>query len=113
VINLSRDQLEYIVVTVVEPLAEQGAVVYCFGSRARGEGQDFADLDLMVVSDVPLDSVLGEIREALEESNFPFLVDLVEEKNFANAYRANYLAERVLLSPRSDLLKHTESSNRL
>ena len=112
-INLSRDQLEYIVVTVVEPLAEQGADVYCFGSRARGEGEAFADLDLMVVSDMPLDSVLGEIREVLEESNFPFLVDLVEEKDFADAYRANYLAERVLLSPGSGRSKDTESSNRL
>ncbi len=112
-INLSNEQLEYIVVTVVEPLAEHGAEVYCFGSRARGEGGSFADLDLMVVSDSPLDSELGEIRETLEESNFPFLVDIVEERNFADAYRSNYLAERVFIPPGSGLPNRTESFNRL
>ncbi len=109
-INLSNEQLEYILATVVEPLAKLGAEVYCFGSRARGEGASFADLDLMVVSDNPLDSELCEIRENLEESNFPFLVDIVEERNFADAYRANYLAERVFIAPRNGS-NRTERSN--
>ena len=34
----------------------------------------------MVVSDEPLESVLGELREVLEEGNFPFLVEIVEER---------------------------------
>ncbi|MBL6689341.1 MAG: nucleotidyltransferase domain-containing protein [Pseudomonadales bacterium] len=96
-INLTEEQLNYIVETVVEPLEKRGAEVYCFGSRARGEGQAFSDLDLMVVSEHPLDSEISEIRQVLEDSNFPFVVDIVEERNFADSYRANYLAERVLI----------------
>lgn len=100
-INLTDQQLEYIIESVVEPLAELGAQVYCFGSRARGEGEQYSDLDLMVVSDKQLDSALGRIRETLEEGNFPFVVDIVEERNFADAYRANYLTERVLIPSRN------------
>jgi len=107
VIDLSKEQLEYIITTVVNPLAELGAEVYCFGSRARGEGKKFSDLDLMVVSDKPLESTLGVIRETLEEGEFPFLVEIVEERNFADSYRSNYLKERVLISPKNS----TVSSN--
>lgn len=106
-INLNEQQLEYIVTTVVNPLAKLGAEVYSFGSRARGEGDAFSDLDLMVVSDESLESVLGDIREVLEEGNFPFLVEIVEERNLADAYRSNYLSERV----RIPSTKSTVNSN--
>ena len=110
-INLSEQQLDYIVTTVVNPLAKLGAQVYCFGSRARGECDVFSDLDLMVVSDEPLESVLGELREVLEEGNFPFLVEIVEERNFADAYRPNYLSERVHIPSTQSTAQSTASSN--
>ena len=112
-INLSEQQLDYIVATVVNPLAKLGAEVYCFGSRARGEGEGdvFSDLDLMVVSDEPLERVLGDIRENLEEGNFPFLVEIVEERNFADAYRSNYLSERVHIPSTQSTAQSTASSN--
>jgi predicted nucleotidyltransferase len=109
VIDLTEDQMDYIVSTVVEPLDHLGAKVYCFGSRARGEAAPFSDLDLMVVSGESLDSMLSEIRETLAEGNFPFLVDIVEERNFAGAYRENYLAERVLIQSDSNQRVHIKS----
>ena len=39
------------VVEPLEPLERLGAKVYCFGSRVRGKGAKYSDLDLMVVAD--------------------------------------------------------------
>jgi uncharacterized protein len=75
-----------------------GATVYCFGSRARGNARAFSDVDLMVVSDKNQARLLARIRETLEDSNFPYVVDIVQERDCAESYRANYLAERVLLT---------------
>lgn len=53
--------------------------VFVFGSRARGTTKRWADLDLSLESDAPLSSsVLGDLREAFDESLLPWKVDLVD-----------------------------------
>ena len=49
---------------------------YAFGSRVQGTAQKLSDLDLCYKEEIPLHEV-QEIREALEESELPFTVDLV------------------------------------
>ena len=82
---------------VIEPLSTQHhAQVWVFGSRARGQQRPFSDLDILVDSESPLEpALLGEIRAALEESNLPIKVDLVELNTLADAYRDQVLGERV------------------
>ena len=53
--------------------------VYVFGSRARGTTKRWADLDLSLEGDAPLSlAVLGDLREAFDESLLPWKVDLVD-----------------------------------
>lgn len=80
---------------VVGPLEKLGARVWCFGSRARGDHRSSSDLDLLVESSEDLRAKLFEISDALVESNFPYKVDLVQEKNLAKSYRAQVERERV------------------
>lgn len=94
--GLSADQYAFILEKVVVPLAEKGAKVWCYGSRARGDHHRFSDLDLMVESTQDLTPVLGEINELLENSSFPLKVDLVQLSQFAAAYRPNFEAEKTL-----------------
>jgi predicted nucleotidyltransferase len=94
--GLTQEQYEFILQEIVVPLDKQGAVVYCFGSRARGDHQKNSDLDLMVVCEELLTSEISSMLEVLQDSNFPFTVDLVQEQNFAEAYIDNYLSERQL-----------------
>ena len=94
-IGLTREELQYIKETVVTPLNELGAEVYCFGSRAREDYQRGSDLDLMVVSDHGLAREISSIAEKLENSNFPYLVEIIEENKFARAYLENYKEERI------------------
>lgn len=94
--GLTDSEYNYITKTVVEPLSARGAVVWCFGSRARGTHQKFSDLDLMIESPDVLQPLLSEIAETLIESNFPYKVDLVELRIFAKSYLSQFYQERLL-----------------
>lgn len=75
-------------------LQQRGVSIWCFGSRARGDHHEFSDLDLMLESESDLGRKIGELKEVFEESRLPMKVDLVQEKDFAEAYRASYLKDR-------------------
>jgi len=50
-----------------------------FGSRARGDCRHTSDIDLAIVANRRLAATeLAELREAFEESQIPFSIDLVD-----------------------------------
>ena len=57
-----------------------GVKIQVFGSRVTGIGlKPHSDLDLLIVGPEKLPLLLlGDLREALTESDFPFSVDIVE-----------------------------------
>lgn len=92
--GLSPAEYQYIVDTVVAPLEAQGALVFCYGSRARGDHQRFSDLDLMVEATQDLAPLISHLQEQLSNSNFPYKVDLVELRQFADSYKPGYERDR-------------------
>jgi len=54
--------------------------VWAFGSRVtRRRVKPFSDLDLVLMTDSPLDiSLYGKIKEAFSESDLPIRVDIVD-----------------------------------
>ncbi len=44
----------------------------------------------MVESTEDISRQLSRIQETLENGNFPFKVDVVQEKDFAESYRGNF-----------------------
>jgi len=95
--GLTREQYQYIQETVVYPLRTQRATVWVFGSRARGDQNEFSDLDLMVESNEDVSSSVGKIQEVLEEGNFPYKVDIVQSKDFAESYRESFERDKIEL----------------
>lgn len=81
---------------LIAPLLKQGASIFVFGSRARGDYRKFSDLDILVEGVVP-ESLLSRIRESLEESSLPFRVDIVSLHDLADSYRAGVLRDRVAI----------------
>ena len=58
------------------------------GSRLTGQAKPFSDLDLVVMGDDPLDLLaLGHLRDAFDESNLPFAVDIIEWASSSDAFR--------------------------
>lgn len=88
--GLSTEQFKLVEEIVVRPLQVLNLKVYVFGSRARGNHHPFSDLDLFIQtnqdSQIP-ESLIYSIKEAAEESNLPFKIDLVNAQSLASSYR--------------------------
>jgi predicted nucleotidyltransferase len=61
--GLNDQEYQFLLVNVVRPLEQQGAKVYCYGSRARGTHRPFSDVDLMVEGGENVSGRVGEISE--------------------------------------------------
>ncbi|GJM06619.1 MAG: hypothetical protein DHS20C10_03530 [marine bacterium B5-7] len=62
--------------------------VLLFGSRANNTAKPYSDIDLAVLSDVPLPvETLAQLRLAFEESDLPYKVDLVEWCTLTEAFQ--------------------------
>ncbi len=96
--GLTIDELNLLKKVVVAPLQDRGAKVWCFGSRAKGTHHKFSDIDIMVESTQDLTQLIGEIRESIIESTFPYKVDIVDLHDFASAYRHNFESEKILFT---------------
>lgn len=94
--GLSESEYQFILKNVVKPLQAKGAKIWCFGSRARGDHSKFSDLDLMLESSSDLSNEIGKISEKIIESNFPYKLDIVQEKNFADSYKENFKKDKIL-----------------
>jgi predicted nucleotidyltransferase len=75
-----------------------GARAFVFGSRAHGGARRYSDLDLALEWDRPLGlALIGQIAEALSESDLPYTVDIVDIATVEPAFRARIMAAAVPL----------------
>lgn len=99
--GLDNKQYQEVSKFLIEPLTTLGARLWCFGSRARGDHHPFSDLDIMIEASDNLDAIIAAIKERFEKSNFPFKLDLVQKKDFAQSYLAGFERDKVPLKPQS------------
>jgi predicted nucleotidyltransferase len=98
-LGLSEAEWEFVRARLIEPLNQAGCTVWAFGSRARGDNQRFSDLDILVEHpSLELSALLGELRELLVNSSFPYKLDLVDKKHFARDYLQNFENEKTKLT---------------
>ncbi len=96
--GLSDDQWNILQKLVIEPLRSVDAEIYIFGSRALGTHHPHSDVDLLFKTKSALPAgLISNILESIEESRFPFKLDLVNENELAASYRASVLASRIAL----------------
>ena len=71
-----------------------GARAYVFASRAHGGARRYSDLDLALEWERPLGlRLIGEIAEALSESDLPYKVDIVDLLTVDPGFRARIVAD--------------------
>ena len=62
--------------------------VFIFGSRVKGKARKYSDYDIGILGKRPLPSYLKVlIEEALEESDLPFKVDIVDFSKVSEDFR--------------------------
>ncbi len=97
--GISAEQYKLLDELVIQPLVQQGAQVFLFGSRATGKHHPNSDVDILykVKKEMPA-GYIAEINEAIEESHFPFTVELVNDENLASSYRKSVESQLVHLA---------------
>ena len=86
-IDLSQTDLT-IVRTILRTHLPPGTHAWVFGSRATGSARRYSDLDLALEGDRPLSfAAMGDVAEALSESDLPYKVDVVDLRSVDPAFR--------------------------
>jgi len=93
--------------TVLEKLLRQhlpGVEVWAYGSRVNGRNHDGSDLDLVLrgpgLEEIPAGR-LGDFKEAVRESNIPFLVEARDWARLPERFHREIEREYVVLAPYS------------
>ena len=74
-----------------------GTTAWAYGSRAKRKSRPTSDLDLVVFATPERGYQVGNLREAFEESDLPFRVDLFVWDEIPKDFRKRIEAERVVL----------------
>ncbi len=81
-----------ILLDILNRLVPAGLEVWAFGSRARWTARETSDLDLVLRSPAQLETrleagLLDDLKEAFEESDLPFMVDLLDWATVSEKFR--------------------------
>jgi predicted nucleotidyltransferase len=102
-LDLSEDHIA-ILRNVLSTYLPVDARAYVFGSRARGGARRYSDLDLALAWDQPFGlDLIGQIAEALSDSDLPFKVDIVDIAMVDPAFRRRVAADWVPLDVASSV----------
>ena len=75
-----------------------GTAAWVYGSRVKWTSRPQSDLDLVVFTTPEQQPQIGDLREAFEESNLPFRVDLFVWDDVPESFRKQIEAEHVVLA---------------
>ena len=93
-----RPEHAAILLSVLRQHLPLGARAFVFGSRAHGAARPYSDLDLALEWTQPLGlALVGQIAEALSESDLPYKVDCVDLLTVESAFRKRIAADCVPL----------------
>lgn len=73
-IDISPEQREILLAILHRHLP--GVIVWAYGSRVKGGARPNSDFDLVVFTTPAQRPQVSELKDALDESNIPFRVDL-------------------------------------
>ncbi len=74
-----------------------GVAVWAYGSRVSGAARTSSDLDLAVFAPAEKKRQFYDLREALEESNLPFQVDLFRWDDIPEDFRVRIQEQYVVV----------------
>jgi len=71
--------------------------IWAYGSRVLGNARPWSDLDLVVFSDTEQKNRISLLKEALEESNLSFRVDILEWDSLPDSFKSNISASPTVI----------------
>ena len=98
--GMTDEQFALLEKLVISELKRKNLRVFIFGSRVTGTHHSHSDVDLLFKTDNSIKlppGFLSGIKEAIEESRFPFLVDLVADDDLASSYKNSVFSNMIEL----------------
>ena len=95
-IDITTEERETILALLQQYLP--GTVAWVYGSRVTGTSTPKSDLDLIVLATPEQRRQVGDLREAFEESNLPFRVDLFVWDDVPESFRGRIETEHVVIA---------------
>ena len=92
---LIREQDKERVISLAKQILKTPSLLWAYGSRVNGNAHDTSDLDLVIV---PKDSQklnideLINFKEALQNSNIPILIQVLDWNRIPESFHRNILA---------------------
>ena len=74
-----------------------GVAVWAYGSRVKGNARPYSDLDLVAFTEPGHTSQLNALREAFEDSDLPFRVDLFPWPETPTSFHSQILNNHAVL----------------
>ena len=100
IIDVTKEQRKTILALLAKYLPN--TTVWVYGSRAEWTARPQSDLDLVVFVTPEENSRVSDLREAFEESNLPFRVDLFVGDEVPEQFRKQIEAEHAVLVKREE-----------
>ncbi len=75
------------------------AVIWAYGSRLGGDAHDGSDLDLAVKTFGDKKCTLAELKALLNNSNIPFLIDILEFDKIPEAFQKEIKKNYIVIYP--------------
>ena len=94
-IDITADQRKTLLTLLKRHLPN--TTTWAYGSRVKWTSRPQSDLDLVVFTKPDQERRVSELRDAFEESNLPFRVDLLVWRTIPERYRKQIEAEHVVL----------------
>lgn len=100
-INVADEQMEMIRAILAQYVPD--AEVRAFGSRTDGTARKHSDLDVAIVGDKKMEfSTLNRLREAFEDSELPFRVDVLDWHSISESFRSVIAKHYIVLQPTTE-----------
>lgn len=94
-INMTGDQHAFILGLLKKYLPNITA--WAYGSRVKQTARPYSDLDMVVFATPDKKRQVSDLREAYEESNLPFRVDVLVWDEVPESFKKNIKATHVVL----------------
>ncbi|MCY3822872.1 MAG: nucleotidyltransferase domain-containing protein [Nitrospinae bacterium] len=94
-VDITEAQRKQILALLNKHLPNTAAWVY--GSRAKGKARPKSDLDMVVFAGHAKSRRVYDLKEAFEESNLPFRVDVFMWDSMPERFRERVLSDHIVL----------------
>lgn len=100
-VDLTPAQLEEVSCLLAQHLPS--TQVWLYGSRVRGNARATSDLDMVVFAAPEQQAQVSQLREAFEQSNLPFPVDLFVWSSVPEKFKKNIQQNYIEIQTKGEL----------